>query len=254
MRRIATAAIALCLMGGTAALAEPGHNDGGHNDGGHNDGGHHDSGHNDSGHNNGGHSNGGQPQNVQHGAPQMFERSVQGGPPNPQHNDAPQVYERHFDRGQHDQGQQLDDRHFDRGQRDLGPQVFEHRDRGDQQGRDFHNDDRFRPDFGAPGFRPGGDRPRYSPEFFPRMFHPRERFEWRDGHWRGPPGWYYRSWFYGEILPWGWFDEGYWINDYWFYDLPVPPYGFEWIRSGPDVLLVDLRSGMIVEVVPGIFY
>ncbi len=108
--------------------------------------------------------------------------------------------------------------------------------------------------FGAPGFHPGGERPRYNPEFFPRIFHPQERFEWRGGHWRGPPGWYYRTWYYGQILPWGWFDEGYWISDYWFYDLPVPPYGYEWVRNGPDALLVDLRSGMIVEVVPGIFY
>lgn len=233
MRRIATAAIALCLMGGTAAQADPGHD----NNGGHDSGSHNNSGHNDGGHNNGGqphltpHIFEGGPPNVQHGAPQVFEHNVRGGPPNPQQNNVPQVYERHYEGVRHDQG----------------PQVYEHRDQGVPQGREFHN-------FGAPGFHPGGERPRYNPEFFPRIFHPQERFEWRGGHWRGPPGWYYRTWYYGQILPWGWFDEGYWISDYWFYDLPVPPYGYEWVRNGPDALLVDLRSGMIVEVVPGIFY
>jgi hypothetical protein len=34
----------------------------------------------------------------------------------------------------------------------------------------------------------------------------------------------------------------------------VPPYGYEWIRNGPDALLVDIGSGEVVSSVPGIFY
>jgi Ni/Co efflux regulator RcnB len=227
MKRIATAALAVCLLSGTAALAQPpnnnngnhnngNHNNGGHNNGGHNNGGPNNGGPNNGGRNNGGPNNGGQP----NFGPQV--QRFQGGPQNGQNNN-PQVYQRN-------QG---------------GPQVYRNFNGGPQG---------FRPQFGAPGFRPGGQRPRYSPQFFPRVFNPGARFHWRGGFWRGPPGWYYHSWFYGQILPYGWFAPDWWINDYWYYDLPVPPYGYEWVRNGPDALLVNIDTGFVAEVVPGIFY
>jgi Ni/Co efflux regulator RcnB len=108
--------------------------------------------------------------------------------------------------------------------------------------------------FGAPGFRPGGARPQYSAQFFPRSFNPGARFNWRGGSWYGPQGYFYRPWYYGQILPFGWFTAQWYINDYYDYQLPVPPYGFEWIRNGPDALLVNIGNGMVVEDVPGIFY
>ena len=112
----------------------------------------------------------------------------------------------------------------------------------------------FRPAFGAPGFRPGGARPHYSTQYFPRTFNPSNRFHWRGGSWNGPRGYYYRPWFYGQVLPFGWFSSEWYIDDYYDYDLPVPPYGFEWVRNGPDALLVNIGTGMVVESVPGIFY
>jgi hypothetical protein len=112
----------------------------------------------------------------------------------------------------------------------------------------------FRPGFGAPGFRPGGGRPQYNPQYFPRTFNLGNRFNWRGGNWAGPRGFYYRSWVYGQILPFGWYSSQWYINDYYDYDLPVPPYGYEWIRNGPDALLVDVNSGEVVSSVPGIFY
>ena len=111
-----------------------------------------------------------------------------------------------------------------------------------------------RPSFGAPGFRPGGNRPQYNAQFFPRTFNIGQRFQWRSGPWRGPQGYYYRPWSYGQRLPFGWFAAQFYINDYYAYDLPVPPYGYEWIRNGPDALLVDISSGEVVESVPSIFY
>jgi Ni/Co efflux regulator RcnB len=256
MKRIATAAMAVCLLSGTAALADSDHGNaghsGGHSDSGHNDGGHN-SGRNEGGHNEGSHNDGGQP----HFTPQL--RSFQ----SVQHNNAPQVFERRFQEGQPSMPRDNGVQTFDR--RDNGPQVFEHRDHGPQvfehrdagpEGRGHDRGDRrdFHPEFGAPGFHPGGERPRYDADDFPRVFHPNERFEWREGHWRGPEGWFYRPWFYGEVLPWGWFAPNWWINDYWDYELPVPPYGYEWVRNGPDALLVDERTGVVVEVVPDIFY
>jgi Ni/Co efflux regulator RcnB len=114
----------------------------------------------------------------------------------------------------------------------------------------------YHPGFGAPGFRPGpgAARPNYSPQYFPRVFHPSHQYAWRGSAWRPQPNYYYRHWGYGDRLPFGWFGAQWFIGDYYFYDLPVPPYGYEWIRVGPDALLVDLATGMVVESVYGLFY
>ena len=234
MKRIAMAVLAVSLLGGTAAVADPDHNNGGHNEG---------------GHNNGAHTNGGQPHgNPQvhsfqggpqnNNAPQGFGRRFQGGPPN---NSDPQVFQHQFQGGPpNNNGPQVFQHQFQGGPpNNNGPQVFERRFQGGPQGQNF---------------RPGGQRPRYSQQSFPRVFNPGERFHWRGGFWRGPPGWYYHNWFYGEYLPYGWFAPDWWIADFWDYDLPVPPYGYEWVRNGPDALLVNINTGFVAEVVPGIFY
>ncbi|HKT54763.1 MAG TPA: RcnB family protein, partial [Caulobacteraceae bacterium] len=96
-------------------------------------------------------------------------------------------------------------------------------------------------------------RPRYSSRYFPPVYNPGQRFQWRGG-WSNQPGYYYRRWAYGDRLPWGWFRAQWWIDDYWFYDLPVPPFGYEWVRVGPDALLVDIYTGEVVEVVPDLFF
>ena len=79
-------------------------------------------------------------------------------------------------------------------------------------------------------------------------------FEWRGQRWSGQRGYYYRHWGYGERLPWGWFGPEFYITDYWDYDLPVPPWGYEWVRVGPDALLVDTETGIVVETVYGLYY
>ena len=108
--------------------------------------------------------------------------------------------------------------------------------------------------FGAPGFTPGGDRPRYDAQHFPPQVRAHQRYDWRGGHpWQNQPGWYYRRWAFGMFLPAGWYVQDYWIEDYDDYDLPVPPYGYEWVRNGPDALLVDTYTGEVVEVVYGLF-
>jgi len=109
--------------------------------------------------------------------------------------------------------------------------------------------------FGAPGFTAStGDRPRYDPQHFPAQVRAKQHFGWRGaGAWHDQPGFYYRRWAYGEFLPVGWFAADFWINDYDDYDLPVPPYGYEWVRSGPDALLVDTYTGEVVESVYGVF-
>jgi Ni/Co efflux regulator RcnB len=109
--------------------------------------------------------------------------------------------------------------------------------------------------FGAPGFNgSSNDRPKYNPQQFPRAINANRHFGWKGGNpWHDQPGFYYRRWSYGQYLPAGWFAADFWINDFADYDLPVPPYGYEWVRSGPDALLVDTYSGEVVESVYGVF-
>ena len=76
----------------------------------------------------------------------------------------------------------------------------------------------------------------------------------RVGRFRPPPGWQYRHWTYGEYLPMLFWSPTYWITNFWLYDLDRPPVGCEWVRNGPDALLVDISTGEILEVVYDVFY
>jgi Ni/Co efflux regulator RcnB len=46
----------------------------------------------------------------------------------------------------------------------------------------------------------------------------------------------------------------YWLTDWWMFDLPIPPYGYEWVRYGDDALLINTYTGQILEVEYGVFY
>lgn len=73
------------------------------------------------------------------------------------------------------------------------------------------------------------------------------------GPYDAPNGWKYRQWHYGEILPRMFWAQQYWLSDYWLFGLEIPPAGYEWIRYGPDALLVDVTTGEIVQVIYGSF-
>jgi Ni/Co efflux regulator RcnB len=74
------------------------------------------------------------------------------------------------------------------------------------------------------------------------------------GTYRRPPGYYYRTWNYGDFLPALFFDQQYFIDDFDDYGLADPPEGTVWVRYGDDALLVDEDTGEIIRVVYGIFY
>jgi len=74
------------------------------------------------------------------------------------------------------------------------------------------------------------------------------------GRYNRPYGWYMRNWVFGDILPSLFWNRNYWILDYWNYGLPVPPPGYVWVRYGEDALLIDRRSGQVLEVVYDIFW
>jgi Ni/Co efflux regulator RcnB len=102
----------------------------------------------------------------------------------------------------------------------------------------------------SPRPRDAGRTP-YDGSAFPRVFQATRHFS--VAPYVYPGGWYYRSWGYGDFLPRGWFAPGYYL-DWGSYGLPPPPAGCEWIQEGTDALLVDVWTGEVLSVEPGVFY
>ncbi len=69
-----------------------------------------------------------------------------------------------------------------------------------------------------------------------------------------PSGYRYRRWSVGLILPSLFLAAPYYYDDYWGLGVGAPPPGCRWVRYGPDLLLVDVRSGRIRDVLYGVFY
>ncbi|HEY5106919.1 MAG TPA: RcnB family protein [Caulobacteraceae bacterium] len=94
-------------------------------------------------------------------------------------------------------------------------------------------------------------RPQFSPGRYQRSYQAARRFN--VGAYYQPRGWYYRRWGYGDYLPFGWFAASYYLNGF-DYGLPAPPIGAEWVRNGPDAVLVDIWTGEVLSVEYGVFY
>lgn len=69
-----------------------------------------------------------------------------------------------------------------------------------------------------------------------------------------PRGYHYRRWYVGSRLP------ALFLTAQFFYDnvaplgLEIPPPGYRWVRYGPDLLLVNVRTGSVEQVAYGAFY
>ena len=50
------------------------------------------------------------------------------------------------------------------------------------------------------------------------------------------------------------FDQRYWIGDPYHYRLPPAPYGTQWVRYYNDVLLVDVYTGEVIDVIYDFFW
>jgi Ni/Co efflux regulator RcnB len=80
----------------------------------------------------------------------------------------------------------------------------------------------------------------------------RDRF--RAPRYRAPRGYSYRRWAPGYRLQPFFYARNYWIVDPWQYRLP-PAYGpYQWVRYYDDVLLVDITTGTVVDVIPDFFW
>ena len=68
-----------------------------------------------------------------------------------------------------------------------------------------------------------------------------------------PRGYTARHWSIGVRLPSVFYGASYYVN-YTSYGLAPPPWGCQWIRIDSDVVLVDLASGEILDVLYGFYY
>jgi hypothetical protein len=82
------------------------------------------------------------------------------------------------------------------------------------------------------------------------------RGAYRLPHYYAPSGWGYgyRRFSIGSTLYSGLWGSNYWIDDPWDYRLPEAYGPYRWVRYYDDALLVDLRSGRVVDVVYHIFF
>lgn len=70
---------------------------------------------------------------------------------------------------------------------------------------------------------------------------------------RYPHGWYARRWTVGAILPALFLTSDYYYDGYGAVGLQAPPPGYRWVRYGDDLLLVNLRTGAVEDVVEDVF-
>ncbi|MGB7036593.1 MAG: RcnB family protein [Xanthobacteraceae bacterium] len=99
---------------------------------------------------------------------------------------------------------------------------------------------------GAPGGGPPGVQFNYHGHQFNR-FHAPHAFVY-------PPGWSYRRWGIGGILPPIFLTPDYYFMDWAALGVPPPPPGDQWVRYGPDLLLVDVSTGQVVDAIYDAFY
>ena len=77
----------------------------------------------------------------------------------------------------------------------------------------------------------------------------RRGYTYRGGAYRGPRGYRYRPVSVGYRFAPSYYSRNYWLNDYGTYNLTRPRFGYQrWVRYGRDVVLVDTRSGVVVQV------
>jgi Ni/Co efflux regulator RcnB len=125
-----------------------------------------------------------------------------------------------------------------------------HRDRDRRHDRhDYRRDDRH---------RYGNHRYVYRepPRYYPRHDYPRyvRHDRYRAGAYYRPYGYRPYRWYAGARLPAPYYAPRYVIYDYPAYRLRPPPYGYHWVRVDNDVVLAAIATGVVLQVVNGIFW
>ncbi len=73
------------------------------------------------------------------------------------------------------------------------------------------------------------------------------------GRYYAPRGYQQRDWSYGQRMPSYYRSNQYVVNDYNRYGLRAPPRGYQYVRSGNDVVLAAVAGGLITAVIAGLF-
>lgn len=73
------------------------------------------------------------------------------------------------------------------------------------------------------------------------------------GRYYAPRGYQAQGWGYGQRMPYEYRTSRYVVNDYGRYGLYAPPYGYQYVRSGDDVVLAAVTTGLVVAVIAGLF-
>ena len=73
------------------------------------------------------------------------------------------------------------------------------------------------------------------------------------GRYYAPRGYAVRSWSYGQRMPSYYRSNQYVVSDYGRYGLRQPPRGYHYVRSGNDVVLTAVATGLITAVIAGLF-
>ncbi|RYG18703.1 MAG: hypothetical protein EON96_04425 [Caulobacteraceae bacterium] len=73
------------------------------------------------------------------------------------------------------------------------------------------------------------------------------------GRYQAPRGYQVRQWSYGQRMPSYYRSNQYVVNDYGRYGLRQPPRGYHYVRSGNDVVLAAVATGLITAVIAGMF-
>jgi hypothetical protein len=142
------------------------------------------------------------------------------------------------------------DRRWDRNDNDRLDRRFD-RDRDGRYDRYDRRDDRFGRNWNNwnRGWRNdrrydwNGHRNRY------RHFYSVPRYSNPYGY-----GYGYRRFSVGIYLDSLFYSNRYWVNDPFYYRLPTAPYGARWVRYYNDVLLVDVDSGYVIDVIHNFFW
>jgi hypothetical protein len=72
--------------------------------------------------------------------------------------------------------------------------------------------------------------------------------------WVWPPGYRYQRWVVGGVLPPVFLGSAYYYANWAAVGLTPPQPGYQWIQYGPDLLLVELATGRVVDVAYDVFY
>ncbi len=92
---------------------------------------------------------------------------------------------------------------------------------------------------------PRGNQFWHRGQYFPRVRGPAFAY---------PPGFAYRRWAVGSVLPRALFASAFFYPGFASIGLQAPAPGYQWVRFGPDLLLVNLGTGEVEDVVYGAFF